>query len=48
MGREKLEHLVTTRMIKGKHSMVKQREKMLDRLTKWLNVGQVTDEGSRL
>ena len=39
MKREKLEHLVTT----GKRSRGKQREKMLDGLTKWLNVGRMTD-----
>ena len=37
--REKLEHLVTTRMIEGKHSSRKQQEKMLDGLAKRLNVG---------
>ena len=40
--REKLEHLVTTGMVKGKRSRRK-REKMLDGLTKWLKVGRVTD-----
>ena len=39
MRREKLEHLVTTEMIEEKRC----REKMLNGLTKWLNIGQVTD-----
>ena len=39
MRREKLEHLVATGMIEGKRSRGKQREKMLDGLTKWLKVG---------
>ena len=49
--REKLEHLVTTRMIEGKHSSRKQQEKMLDGLAKRLNVRRVTctksNQGSR-
>ena len=36
MRREKLEDLVTTEMIEIKRSRGKQREKMLDGLTKWL------------
>ena len=43
MGREKLEHLVTTGMIEGIRSKGKQREKMLDRVTKRLEVGRVID-----
>ena len=43
MRREKLEHLVTIGMIEGKLSRRKHRQKMLDGLTKWLNVGPVTD-----
>ena len=38
-----MKHLVTTQMIKGKHSRDKQRKKMLDGLTKVLNVKWVTD-----
>ena len=36
--REKLEHLVTTGMVKGKCNRGKQREKMFTGLTKWLKV----------
>ena len=36
MKKEKQEHLLTTEMIEGKRSWGKQREKMLDGLTKWL------------
>ena len=36
-------HLVTTGMMKGKRSMGKQSENMLDGLTKWLEVGRVTE-----
>ena len=43
MRREKLEHLVKTGMIEGKRSRGKQREKMLDGLTKWFKVGRVTE-----
>ena len=43
MRREKLEHLVTTEMIEGKHGRGKQREKMLNGLTKWLKVGRVAE-----
>ena len=43
MRREKLTCLVTTGMIDGKSSRRKQKEKVLNGLTKWLNVGQVTD-----
>ena len=41
MRRKKLEHLVTTGMIEGKHSWDKQQKKMFYGLTKWLNGGQV-------
>ena len=43
MKREKLEHLVTTGMIKGKHSRGKQLDKMLDGLRKWLRVRRVRE-----
>ena len=43
MRREKLQHLVKTEMIEGKHSREKQREKMLDWQTKWLIVGRLTE-----
>ena len=43
MKRKTLEHLTATGMVEGKVSMGKHREEMLDRLTKWLDVGQVTD-----
>ena len=43
MRREKLGDLVTTRKIEGKRSRGKQREKMLDGLTKSIKVGRVTD-----
>ena len=43
MRREKLEHLVATGMIEGKLSKGKQREKMLDGLTKWLLARRVTE-----
>ena len=43
MRREKLEYHVTSGMIEGKCSRRKQQEKMLNGLTKWLKVGQVTD-----
>ena len=43
MRRKKLEHLVTTGMVEEKLSKEKQREKMLDRLAKWLKVGSETD-----
>ena len=36
---EKVKHFMTTGKMKGKSSREKQREKMLDGLTKWLNVG---------
>ena len=39
MRREKIEHIVTTGMVKGKLSTGKQGEKMLDGLTKQLNGG---------
>ena len=43
--REKLKHLVTSRMIKGKHTARKSSEKlkMMDGLTKLLKMGRVTD-----
>ena len=41
--REKLEDLVTTGMIEANHSRGKQREKMLDGLTKWLKIGRDTE-----
>ena len=45
MRGEKLEHLVITGMIEEKHSIGKQRPKMLDGLTKWLvKVRRVTGE----
>ena len=44
MRTEELEHLMTTGTSEGKPSRGKQQqEKMLDELTKWLNVGRVTD-----
>ena len=43
MRREKQEHLVTTGIIEGKRSRGKQREKMLDGLTKWRKVRRVTE-----
>ena len=43
MRREILEHLVTTGMIEGKCSRGKQREKMLDKLTKRLEVERGTE-----
>ena len=43
MRREKLKHILTTGMIKGKRSKGKQPEKMLEGRTKWLKVGQVTE-----
>ena len=42
MRREKLEHLVTIRMIKGKCRRGEQRKKMLDGLIKRLKVRRVT------
>ena len=44
MRKEKLEHLVTPEMTKGKNSKGKQREKKLGELTMWLGVERVTDE----
>ena len=41
--KRELENLVTTGMIEGSRSRGKQREMMLDGLTKWLNEGRVTD-----
>ena len=43
MGREKLEHLVITGMIERKHTTENRQEKILDRPTKWLKIGKVTD-----
>ena len=43
MRRENLEHFMTIGMMKGKCCSGKQRGKMLDRVTKWLNVGRVID-----
>ena len=44
MRREKLgKYLVTTRMIEGKRSTGKQREKMLGGLTKWPKVRRVRE-----
>ena len=40
MRRKKLEHIATTEMIDGIRSRGKQREKMLDGLTKWIEVGR--------
>ncbi|GFO45839.1 endonuclease-reverse transcriptase [Plakobranchus ocellatus] len=42
MRKGKMEHIVTTGMMEGKRSRGRQREKMLDGLTKWLNAGRVT------
>ncbi|GFO39084.1 hypothetical protein PoB_006997200 [Plakobranchus ocellatus] len=42
MREGKMEHIVTTGMMEGKRSRGRQREKMLDGLTKWLNAGRVT------
>ena len=42
--REKLEeYFLTTGMIEGKRSRGRQREKILDGLTKWFKVGRVTE-----
>ena len=43
MRGENLKHIDTTGMIERKSSRGKQREKMLDGLTNWLNAHQVTD-----
>ena len=43
MRTELLEYLVTARMIKVKRSRGKQTENMLNRWTKWLKVGRVTE-----
>ena len=43
MRREKLEHLITTGMMKGKRSRGKQREKMTDGLVNWLGTGKVVE-----
>ena len=43
MRREKLEHLITTGMMKGKRSRGKQREKMTDGLANWLGAGKVVE-----
>ena len=42
MRREKLEHLVTTGLIKGKRNRGKQQEKVLNEQTKLLKEGRVT------
>ena len=54
MRREKLEHLVPSRLILGKHSLSgggggggEQQEKISDGITKVLGVGQVTGELKR-
>ena len=44
MSIEHYEHLVTTGSTLGKGSWGKEPEKMLDGLTKWIKVGQVTKE----
>ena len=43
MRREKLEHHVTTGMTERKRSRRKMREKMLGELTRWFDVGRVTE-----
>ena len=43
MRREKLEHLITTGMMEGKHRRGKQREKMTDGLVNWLGAGKVVE-----
>ena len=43
LRKEKLEHLLISGMIEGKCSTGKQRKKMLDRITKWLKIGWVTE-----
>ena len=43
MRREKPDHRVATKMIEGKRCRGKRQGKMLDVLTKLLNLGQVTD-----
>ena len=43
MRREKLEHLVTTGKLDGKRSRGRQREKMIDGLTTWLNAESVIE-----
>ena len=43
MRKQKLEHLLTTGMIEGKLNRGKQRKNILDGLTKWLNLGRVTE-----
>ena len=43
LRKEKLEHLLISGMIEGKCSTGKQRKKMLDRITKWLKIGRVTE-----
>ena len=44
MKREKLEHLTKAGIIERKRSRVKEREKILHILTKWLKAIRVTDE----
>ena len=43
MRREKLKHLITTRMMEGKRSRGKQREKMTDELANWLGADKVVE-----
>ena len=43
MRREKLEHLATTGKLDGKRSRGRQREKMIDGLTTWLNAESVIE-----
>ena len=43
LRREKLDYLVTTGIIEVKRNRRKQHEKMMDGLTKWLQVGQGTE-----
>ena len=41
---KKLEHLMTTGIVEGKHSRGKQQEKILDGLPKWHQAERVTEE----
>ncbi|GFO48849.1 hypothetical protein PoB_007535400 [Plakobranchus ocellatus] len=43
MGREKLDHLVTTGKFEGKRNRGRQREKIMDGLATWLGTGKVSD-----
>ena len=47
MRREKLDHFVTTRMIKENHIRGKQGGRMLHGLAKWLKLGRVTRNRDR-